>query len=151
MTVLKLPGFGRMVMAGDMICGKWEWLSMLGVDGARAGIRMGSTEFVEGGGCYFGVAPNVEWMLLVVEVEATLAVNIMAPCWCRMWEMGGNLWDGGPLGGTIMGVDGTVGTSVVSESTLWGELPEIGSFLWVSKLWLILTVRELLENVVAAR
>ena len=30
-----------------------------------------------------------------MEVEANLAVNIMAPCWHRVQEMGGELGDGG--------------------------------------------------------
>ena len=38
---------------------------MPGVDEARAGIRMGSIESVEGGGHHFGAASNVEQMLLV--------------------------------------------------------------------------------------
>ena len=42
---------------------------------------------------------------------------------CRVWEMGGDPGDGGPLGGTMVGVDGTagvewtVGTRVVLESS----------------------------------
>ena len=42
---------------------------------------------------------------------------------CRVWEMGGDLGDGGPLGGTMVGVngtagvEGTVGTRVVLESS----------------------------------
>ena len=117
-------GPGGMVMIGDMIHGEWGQSSWPVLDGARAGIEMGSTELMGGGGCHFGVAPNVEQMLLVVEVEASLAVNMMAPCWCRVQEMGGDLGDGSLLGGTMAGVDGmirvdgTVGIRVVSESTL---------------------------------
>ena len=54
------------------------------VDGAGVGTRMGSTELMGGGGHCFGVAPNVEQMLLVAGVEANLAVNMMVPCQCRI-------------------------------------------------------------------
>ena len=49
---------------------------------------------------------------------------MMAPRRHRMWEMGGDLGDGGPLGGIMAGVDGTVGVDgmvgmrVVLESAL---------------------------------
>ena len=56
-------------------------------------------------------------MLLVVGVEANPAVNMMVPHQRRMWKMEGNLGDGGPLGGTMVGVDGMVGTRVVLESS----------------------------------
>ena len=42
-------------------------------------------------------------------VEASLAVNMMVPHQHRMQEMGGDLGDGGPLGGTTAGVDGMAG------------------------------------------
>ena len=51
-------------------------------------------------------------------------VNMTAPRWRRVWEMGGDLEDGGPLGGMTVGVDGTVGvngmvgTRVALESVL---------------------------------
>ena len=50
------------------------------VDGDGVGTRMGSTELVGGGGHHFGVAPNVEQMLLVAGVEANPVVNMMVPC-----------------------------------------------------------------------
>ena len=56
-------------------------------------------------------------------VEANPAVNMMAPHRLRMWKMGGDLGDGGLLGGTMVGVDGIagidrmVGTRVVSASS----------------------------------
>ena len=96
---------------------------MPGIDEARAGIRMSSIELVGGEGHHFGAASNVEQMLLVAGVEANLAVNMMAPCQHRMWEMGGDLGDGGLLGGMMVGVDGTAGVDgmvrmrVVSESS----------------------------------
>ena len=49
-------------------------------------------------------------------------INMTAPCQCRVEEMGGDLGDGGPLGGMMAGVDGTIGVKgmvgmrVVSES-----------------------------------
>ena len=56
-------------------------------------------------------------------VEANLAVNMMAPHQHRVWEMGGDLGDGGLLGGMMVEVDGTagvertVGMRVVLESS----------------------------------
>ena len=60
MTVPKSLGPGGMVMVGGMIHGEWRRSSMPVVDEAGAGIGMGSTELAGGGGCHFGVAPNVE-------------------------------------------------------------------------------------------
>ena len=51
----------------------------------------------------------------------------------------------------MAGMEGTVGTMVVSESSPWGELLETVLSLSVSELQLILMARELLENVVAAQ
>ena len=93
------------------------------VDGVGAGIGMGSTGLAEGGGYHFGVSPNVEQTLLVVGVEASLVINMMAFLCHRMWEIWGDFGKGGPLGGMMAGVDGmagvegTVGTRVVSESS----------------------------------
>ena len=101
----QLPGPGGMVMTGGTICGKWGQSSMPVVDEAGVGIRMGSMESAGGGGHPFGVAPNVEQTLLVVRIEANLAVNMMAPCQHRVQEMGGDLGDVGLLGGTTVGVD----------------------------------------------
>ena len=56
-------------------------------------------------------------------IEANLAVNMMASHWRRVQKMGGDLGDGSPLGSMMVGVDGmagidrTVGTRVVSESS----------------------------------
>ena len=56
-------------------------------------------------------------------IEANLAVNMMGSHQHRVWEMGGDLGDGGLLGGTMVGVDGMagvdgmVGMRVVSESS----------------------------------
>ena len=61
----------------------------------------------------------------------------------------------GPLGGMMAEVDGTagvdrmVGIRVVLESSPLGELLETVLSLSASKLWLILTVRKLLKNMVA--
>ena len=55
------------------------------------------------------------YLLRVVGVEANLAVNMMAPCQHGMQEIGGDLGDGGLLGGMMAGVDGMVGIRVVSE------------------------------------
>ena len=87
------------------------------VDKVGAGIRVGFTVLVEGGGHHFGVVPNVEQIWLVVGVEANLAVNMMALCQCRVWEMEGDLGDGGLLDGTMVGVDEMIGTRVVLESS----------------------------------
>ena len=131
----ELLGPVGMVMAGDMICGEWEQSSMPVVDKAGVGIRMGSTELVGGGWYCFGVAPNAERIWLVVGVEANPAVNMTVPHQRRVQEMGGDLGNGGPLGGMIVGVDemarvdgmagvdgiagvnGMVGTRVVSDSS----------------------------------
>ena len=124
MTVPELLGPGEMVMVGGKICGKWEQSSIPIVGGAGVGIGMGSTESLGGGGHHFEVASNVEQTLLVVEVEASPAVNMMAPRLHRVWEMGGDLGDGGPVGGIMagvdgmIGVDGMVGMRVVLESAL---------------------------------
>ena len=94
------------------------------VEEAEVGIRMGSTESARDGGCHFGVAPSAEQTLLVVGIEANLVVNMMAPHWCKMQEMRGDLGDGGLLGGMtaevdgMTGVNGTVGMRVVSEFSL---------------------------------
>ena len=93
------------------------------VDGAGVGTRMGSTELMGGGGHCFGVASNVEQTLLVAGVKANPAVNMTASYQHRVWEMGGDLGDGGPLGGMTVGVDEMagmdrmVGTRVVLESS----------------------------------
>ena len=93
------------------------------VDKAGAGIRMDFTKSVGGGGCHFGVAPNMEQMWLVAGVEANPVVNITVPCWCRMWEMGGELGDEGLLGDMMVemdgmaGVDKMVGMRVILESS----------------------------------
>ena len=92
------------------------------VDEAGAGIGMGSIESAEGGGHHFGVASNAEQTWLVAGVEVSPAVNMMVLCQCKVWEMEGDLGDGGPLDGMmegvdgIVGVDGMVGTRVASES-----------------------------------
>ena len=93
------------------------------VDEAGVGIGTGSTELMGGGGRCFGAAPSAEQMWLVAAVEANLVVNMMVPHWHRVWEIGGDLGDGSPLGDMMARVDGmagvdrTVGTRVVSESS----------------------------------
>ena len=58
------------------------------------------------------------------EVEANPVVNMTASCQCRVQAVGGYLGDGGLLGGTMAGVDGTIGVNetvgmeVASESVL---------------------------------
>ena len=47
-------------MVGGTTYGEWGQSSMLVVDGVGAGTRTGSIGLVEGGGCCFGVASNVE-------------------------------------------------------------------------------------------
>ena len=60
----------------------------------------------------------------MVGVEASMVVNIMVSCQHRVQEMGGDLREGGPLGSMMVGMDGmagvegTVGTRMVSESSL---------------------------------
>ena len=93
------------------------------VDEAGAGIGTGSIELVGGGGCCFGTAPSAEQMWLVAAIEANPVVNMMVPHWHRVWEIGGDLGDGSPLGDMMArvdemtGVDRIVGTRVVSESS----------------------------------
>ena len=60
MIVPESLGPGGMVMAENMICWEWGQSSMPVIDGAGVGTSMGSTELMKGGGCHFGVAPNVE-------------------------------------------------------------------------------------------
>ena len=54
------------------------------IDEVGVGIGMGSIESVGGGGHCFGVASNVERMLLVAGIEASPAVNMIAPHQCKM-------------------------------------------------------------------
>ena len=62
-------------------------------------------------------------MLLVAEVVASPAVNMMAFLWCRVLKMEGDLGEEDLLGGTtakvdgMAGVEGMVETRVVSESS----------------------------------
>ena len=77
----------EMVMVGGMTHREWGQSSMLVADGVGVGTRMGSIEWVKGGGHCFGVAPNMEQMLLVVEVEASLVVNMTAFLHCRVWKI----------------------------------------------------------------
>ena len=54
------PGLAGMVMVGGMTHREWGQSFMLVANEAGVGIRTGSIGSVEGGGCHFGVAPNVE-------------------------------------------------------------------------------------------
>ena len=60
---------------------------MLVADGVGVGIGTGFIGLVEGRGHCFGVTPNVEQILLVARVEASLAVNMMVFLYHRVWEM----------------------------------------------------------------
>ena len=77
----------EMVMVGGMTHREWGQLSMLVADGVGVGTRMGSIGWVKGRGHCFGVAPNMEQMLLVVGVEASLVVNMMAFLYHRVWKI----------------------------------------------------------------
>ena len=94
---------------------------------------------------------------MVVGEEVSLAANMTVFLYHKVQgEIQGDLRKGGLLGGMTMevdgaaGVDGTVGTRVVSEFSPLGELQVTVSSLSVGKLWLTLTVRELLEKVATA-
>ena len=152
----KLLGPVGMVMIRGMTHGKWKWSSMLVADGVGVGIGTGFIGLVEGRGHCFGVTPNVEQILLVARVEASLAVNMMVFLYHRVWEMWGDLGEGDLLGGMTVGVDGTariegvVETRVALEFSPWGELLATVLSWSTSEPQLTLTARKLFEKVVAA-
>ena len=72
----ELLGLAGMVMEGSTTHVGWGLSSMLVGSGVGVGIRTGFIGLMEGEGHHFGVAPNVEQTLLVVEEEANLAANM---------------------------------------------------------------------------
>ena len=106
-----------MMMKGGTTYGGWGQLSMLANNGIGVGTGRGSTRLVEVEGHCFGVAPNVEWMLLVVGKKASPAVNMTAFLYCKMWEgIRGDLGKVDPLGGTMVGVQEMSGVDGMVET-----------------------------------